>query len=232
MTKTERIKELFKEFGTGSWAEDGKRVNCDSFICSCQESCKVNDQNPKYTAWLGDEDADVMLVAEAPSASNGVGCFFSGKLELYFNDYKNSQGFEDLIQFIRTQHDFKVPYFTDVVKCGASKQNAKGELSKRITNCSNKFLSREIEIINPKIIYCIGKAAASQIKILRVKGKVNKNTKIIELIHYSNQANLSLSKADKVIIWKIQSRQIKEYDFESIVMKLDLIKKLRNYLEV
>lgn len=236
MTKNDRIKNLFKtKFGDGEWDATGKRTIC-KFKCT---KCSIEPKSPRYSGLLGSDDTDVMLIAEAPSASNGVDAYFGGQLEIVLPKLKASKSLGQLIDF--TKSDGKTPYFTDVCKCGVSKQNKKSGLSKaRQKNCINNFLKDEILIIEPRIIYCIGKTAYIAIKTLKNDKSIAeespklfdilKQAQIVELIHYSNQAGFPLKDSDKLIIWEIQSGRIPKKDFAAKILSLDFIKKLERYL--
>ena len=83
VSKNQQIKELFKkDFADGEWDESGERSVCKNFTCTCKDECGVNDKNPKFSSWIGDENTRIMIIAEAPSASNdteGGSCYFSGE---------------------------------------------------------------------------------------------------------------------------------------------------------
>ena len=171
------------------------------FYCEKKESCKVTNIYPKYPGAMGDENTDIMLIAEAPSASKGYGAHNGGKVE-NFEKYKKSPLYA-VVDFVKKNYH-TIPYFTDLVKCGFQNQNNKSTIKFRIDNCMEKFLFKEIEIINPKTIFAIGKVAYNNLK--KHRQKISSNIKIISLIHYGRQANLPLSIDEKEkIIWPIEA---------------------------
>jgi hypothetical protein len=228
--KNEQIKELFKkDFAIGEWGENGERKVAREFTCSCQDSCKVEKDSPKHSSWLGDEDTKIMLVGEAPSNQGKGKCYFSGNFSKYIIDNpKGNKNFRILYDFFSNNDEGNsrpVPYFTDLMKCGVPKQKDKKGLSKqRITNCTAKFLKKEIEIIKPEKVYCIGKTAYNEVKKLGLE----KNIEIIYLLHYSGQGNLQIPIDDKKMIWKIQMGELKDKDAENAILRLKFIQNLIN----
>jgi len=154
-----------------------------------------------------------------------------------------------LIHFVEQTHN-TTPYFTDVCKCGVKQQrNKKGLSKRRIDHCISTFLLDEIRIIKPKIIYCNGRTAYN--KIIKIKNgeyksknfelmkalndpelnEILKKTDVLNLIHYSTQANLQLSLRDKKILWEIQTGKIRKKEFDDIIMAFDFVQELRKYLK-
>ena len=228
--KNSRLIELFvSRFGDGDWPNDGKVKEC-KFKCTKSDECNVREGSPKYTGILGSNDTDIMIIAEAPSASGGSKAYFGGNVETLFEKDQKSDTLQNIIRYIKANNPS--PYFTDVIKCGVPKQSNKKTLNaKRRNNCIKEFLIEEIKIINPKVIFCVGNMAFNVIRKLIKEKKVSEKTKIIKLIHYSRQANLPLTDSDKNEIWKIQSGDIKIEDFDRTVLNLDIIKTLKTNLQ-
>lgn len=168
-----------------------------------------------------------MVIAEAPSASEGQGTYFGGELEKFLDVSKKSKGLKEVIEFIK-EGQGTTPYFTDVYKCGVPRQNDKSGLnSVRRNKCVDTFLIEEIRIINPKVIFCIGNIAFNTVLYLKNKQRISKDIRIVKLIHYSKQANMPLSTSDKLKIWKIQTGNINNEKFIEIIINLDFVKALR-----
>lgn len=221
--KNQRLIELFEtHFGKGKWPDNGVKKKCE-FKCIHSEDCKVESSSPRYTGALGSKDTDVMLIAEAPSSAEGIGSYFGGNIKDSLAISTKSDGLNNLISFIEKGQK-TTPYFTDVIKCGVPKQNNKSGLSKnRKNNCIKYFLDKEIEIINPRIIFCIGKTAFNVIN----KINLSKKYEVINLIHYSRQANMHLSISDKKKIWEIQSGIVNENEFDNVILNLECITNLK-----
>ncbi|HHT9120641.1 MAG TPA: uracil-DNA glycosylase family protein [Candidatus Hypogeohydataceae bacterium YC41] len=173
------------------------------FACENKSKCEVKESEPIWSPAFGTEGTKVMIVAEAPSAAEGKGPFSGGLVKQWTK--KIEPYYYALFQFV--EEYYSTPYFTDLVKCGVSKQTKemKKSLKKRISNCVERFLLREIAIIHPRDILCLGKESYCTLKKLQNEGKIKRNIKLFQLIHCSNQARLTLSLQDKEnVIWPFQ----------------------------
>jgi uracil-DNA glycosylase family 4 len=208
MDKRSQIRKLFSNFECRDaefFKYDITHNKLDSrvqFKCGYEGKgqCEVNPKKqPIWSPAFGDENAKVMLVGEAPSTTDGVGPHLGG----LFADW-DPWKFRDL--FARELG--YMPYFTDLVKCGPENARNKNVIRRRAKYCGKKFLIEEIRIINPDLIYCVGRESYSWLRVYHEEhGLVNKNGKRIELqqiIHYSKQAGLPLTIADKEMIWRWQ----------------------------
>jgi uracil-DNA glycosylase len=180
------------------------------FACEHKDDCKVvRSKHPIWTPALGDENTAVMIVGEAPGAIEGPGVHFSG----LFADWEynpRSPGVQ-LRNWVKDNYG-TVPYFTDLAKCGLAKQQDKGLLKIRIPKCVEYLLQREIELLAPKTILCVGNRAYYFIRKLET-GKAD----IFKLLHYSRRSSLPLSIEDKTqIIWKWQTRLLSDEDLAKI----------------
>jgi len=232
MSKNEQLIELFnKQFiedGSKKWNTKNQEEKKECvFGCDKRANCNVDegDGNPKYTGWLGDEKSEYMLVSESPSAAESDGSYFSGSFENFFNGANNSSAFKNLYDFFKDELN-TIPYFTDLAKCGAKDTKNKKEIRKRFPVCWEKFLFKEIEICDPKIIVCVGTEAY---KFLSGK-KDNGNDKdkallgpvnLVKLLHFSRQAGLSLTDDDKKIIWELQLLEKKEVSIKKLVKMIE-----------
>lgn len=78
----------------------------------------------------------------------------------------------------------KNAYFTNLIKCGMNNEEGKFKgidffNGKCIDNCFDRFLSEEIRIIDPKVIFCFGSSVLNNFNH-RFK---NKNIKVVGLPH-------------------------------------------------
>lgn len=244
MTKNDRLIKLFiEEFGEPIEPLSEGKVEC-YFKCKCQfkatRPCDIDRNSLKYTGILGHTDTDIMVIAEAPSATNGNGAYFGGQLETMLHKLKGANQLKLLIEFAK--EDGKYPYFTDINKCGVPDQSRKNGLNKiRRDNCIDTFLKQEILIIEPRLIYCIGQTAYKAIIDLKNNTSLNNENPelskilgaahIVELLHYSQQAGIPLSAQDKETIWKIQAGRTTRKEFASLIENLtffrDILKNVK-----
>jgi uracil-DNA glycosylase len=218
MTRNQQISELFSEdFKCKNFFERGR---ADMFTCPKQSQCRVDQK--KEAIWspgIGDEGTQVMIVAEAPSKKGGLGPHISGLI----GAFSQAEAVNGLLRFAKKYFN-TVPYFTDLMKCGVREQTkqAKHVFRDRTLNCVEHFLLKEIEIIKPHTILCVGASSFAAIKQCKETGQINKDIEIIKLIHYGRQANLPLTKEDKEnIIWPLQLRKISAEK----IFELDFIKR-------
>ncbi|MBC8147183.1 MAG: hypothetical protein H8E98_04285 [Bacteroidetes bacterium] len=200
--KYKKITELFN-----------KDFHSDKFYCGFIKECEVSiGKEPIYASYFGEEKSIVMLVAEAPSSSNGVGV----NNVKYFDEIENDKKSPLYLikNFIKEQYN-EIPYFTDLVKCGLAKQKNKKILKKRAEYCLKKYLLNEIEIIKPEIIICVGKLSYEFISKAQENSDISKDIKVVNIIHYSRQANLPLDDEDKEFLWKIQLEILKHKQIEN-----------------
>jgi uracil-DNA glycosylase family 4 len=206
--KFRRIIELFqKDFHSKNYFTSD---TADDFTCPFIQECEVlKGKEPIYTSYFGEEKSKVMIVAEAPSSSGGIGIFISKN----FNEIiTNSKSPLYLIKkFVKEQYN-EIPYFTDLIKCGVAKQKEKKILRKRAEICIKKYLVEEIKIIQPELIICVGSLAYEYILNSQKESIISPNIKVVKIIHYSHQAGLPLNDEDKELIWKIQTGLIKADD--------------------
>lgn len=180
------------------------------FSCPNREKCGVDPATgPIYTPFIGDDGSSVMAVAEAPSASNGVGTFCGGRfadVEQTLSQAMQTSPLNRVLSFVRSKYGVH-PHFTDVVKCGLSKQNDRKRLSKRFEPCRERFLLREIEILKPKIILCFGKCATWNVNRLIDRHPLASQAKVRYLLHYSRNNNPYHKNCEECLfeIWDRQS---------------------------
>lgn len=226
LTKKQKIEKLFKK---SFICDDFFKFNTEihRFSCCNEKDCAlVKDQDsykePIWSPAFGSENATVMLVAEAPSTTGGIGPHLGGLFECW-KDKKPEKKLKGVLEF----RDFFsgvlgfTPYFTDLVKCGPPNTGNKTLIIQRAKKCVGLFLMEEIKIIKPKYIYCIGKlsytfllAQNNEIK------KINDNfIGLVPLIHYSSQAGLPLTPNDKKRIWEWQLRGVSKKQVDDLSLK-------------
>lgn len=208
MDKSQQLIELFKN----DFADFEKFLEVPapaSFKCSCSKECKVNlEKEAAYTGIIGDLNTDIMIIAESPSTKNGSGCYTGGQINHLLQG--KDKNLKRLIQFlINYDKEKRKPYFTDTIKCGLERTREKEKLSPRKDNCTKRFLLKEIEIIQPSLIVCLGRHSYNILLRFKNEGYIKTDINIIMLHHYSNRASLTLTIEDKEnIIWPIQLKTV------------------------
>jgi len=189
------------------------------FKCDCAQKCGVDPRkHPIWTPALGDEESEVMVVGEAPSATGGLGVNIGGLFEQWEDERKSHV--TDLRDWVKDNLGGKVPYFTDLAKCGVANQKNKAGLARRIKKCRERFLIEEIRILNPKWIFCIGNTAHKFVSELITRERLSSQISLRRLTHYSGLASLPLTIEDKKnLIWKweagfLRDEELKEKLFE------------------
>lgn len=201
MTKSERICTLFaRYFEADDLLTQGI---ARGFHCPNEADCLVDQyREPIWTPAIGEENTHVIIVAEAPSKTGGLGPHIGGCLTSDSDTMKMSKSpLRILISFVQENYGI-TPYFTDLVKCGA---DSKALIKSRASNCFKRFLLKELKIMDPEIVLCVGNLAQSFLVECQSRGTISRRMRLISLIHYSRQAGLPLSPEDKKnIIWKWQ----------------------------
>ena len=169
------------------------------FHCPNKKKCKVADDEPCYTPFIGSPNTKVIVVGEAPSTANGHGAYCGG---LFSEIEKNLGGTSIRNSRINWIRDFVeaefgcTPYFTDLAKCGLSDQKNKSKLTERFNECCKFFFHREIEIIKPEVILFVG---------LNLEREIGNNIKdaarkVRFLYHYS-KSNAAVHKHNRDIMF-------------------------------
>jgi len=122
------------------------------------KKCDLWENRKNCVVGSGNVNADIMIIGEQPGGvddSNGKP--FIGKVGDILDDILLS------IKILR-----KDIYLTNLLKCKPSKRKAHIH---EMSNCA-PYISKQIEIINPKIICCLGSFTMD--KIMRKYGLLNK----------------------------------------------------------
>ena len=183
------------------------------FCCPNRKECEVDERKqPIWTPRFGDENTDVMIVAEAPSNAGGPGLHIGGLLAECTED--NRSPLYKLRDFVEHEEKYgkTTPYFTDLVKCGVASQGRekKGRLEKRAKKCV-ALLLEEIRIMKPLIILCVGALPWKYLEEYQSERvpeakRIDKEIKLYQLTHYGRQAGLHLDIDDKVkLIWRCET---------------------------
>ena len=131
--------------------------------CMDCRKCPLADTRTNLVFGVGNEQAEVMLIGEGPGEQEDLqGVPFVGKAGKLLDDMLA------MIDLDRTK-----VYIANIVKCRPPKN--RDPLPEEKDACRN-WLQRQIKIVNPKIIVCLGRIAATEIidgefKITRQHGQ-------------------------------------------------------------
>lgn len=140
------------------WTQAETLSELDSMINTCLK-CPLGETRNKFVFGVGNPDADVMLIGEGPGADEDAkGEPFVGRAGKLLDDILKAISFsrEDV-------------YIANIVKCRPP-QN-RNPLPDEIGKCK-PYLHKQIEIIKPKMILCLGLVAATS--LLEIKSSLTK----------------------------------------------------------
>ena len=167
-------------------------VELHRILTNCQ-LCKLSKERTHVVFGVGNPNADLMFVGEGPGADEDAqGEPFVGKAGQLLTKIINSMGFE--------RQDV---YIANVVKCRPP-NNRNPELDE-IEACM-PFLKKQIELVQPKIIMCLGKFAAqtvlnTQIQITKLRGQFQNLNGILVMPAF-HPAYLLRNPGMKRIMWE------------------------------
>jgi uracil-DNA glycosylase len=164
--KTEIIKntvamedKLFKE----DWELTDNLEDLNRLICECQK-CPLGETRNKFVFGTGNPSADAMCIGEGPGADEDAqGLPFVGRAGRLLTDILKA------IKFEREE-----VYIANVVKCRppGNRTPLPGEMDTCLP-----YLKKQIELIRPKVILCLGLTAAQGLlkkrdSLTNMRGKV------------------------------------------------------------
>jgi uracil-DNA glycosylase family 4 len=164
--KTEIIKNtvamedtLFKE----DWELTDNLEDLNRLICECQK-CPLGETRNKFVFGTGNPNADAMCIGEGPGADEDAqGLPFVGRAGRLLTDILKA------IKFEREE-----VYIANVVKCRppGNRTPLPGEMDTCLP-----YLKKQIELIRPKVILCLGLTAAQGLlkkrdSLTNMRGKV------------------------------------------------------------
>ena len=128
------------------WTTTGTLAELNSSICECQK-CALGATRIKFVFGVGNPNADIVLVGEAPGADEDAqGEPFVGRAGQLLNKILEA------IHFKREE-----VYICNILKCRPpnNREPQPGE-----TEQCEPYLWKQLEIIKPKIILCLGRISA------------------------------------------------------------------------
>ncbi len=137
--------ELF-ENENEEWKKAGSLDELNRLICNCTK-CILHKNRNKFVFGSGNPDADVMVIGEGPGAEEDAqGLPFVGRAGKLLTDILKAISFErDEV------------YIANIVKCRPPGNRT--PLPDEMDTCF-PYLKKQIELIKPKLILCLGLTAA------------------------------------------------------------------------
>jgi DNA polymerase len=137
---------VLKEYPAEPWAETASLVEMNSAICDCQK-CSLGATRTKFVFGVGNLNADIVLIGEAPGADEDAqGEPFVGRAGQLLNKILAA------IHFKREE-----VYICNILKCRPP--NNREPLLEEVEKCE-PYLWKQLELIKPKIILCLGRISA------------------------------------------------------------------------
>ena len=130
----------------------------DSMICTCQK-CPLGATRNKFVFGVGNPHADVVLIGEAPGAEEDAqGEPFVGRAGQLLNKILEAVGM--------TREEV---YICNIIKCRPPENRE--PLPSEMETCV-PYLWKQLELIKPKIILCLGRVSAQM--LLKTNDGLNK----------------------------------------------------------
>lgn len=139
---------------------DMNELKTECIVC---RKCSLGDTRTNLVFGVGNEKAEVMLIGEGPGEQEDLqGVPFVGKAGMLLDDML------EMIDLDRTK-----VYIANVVKCRPPKN--RDPLPEEKDACRD-WINAQIDLVDPKIIVCLGRIAATEIidsefKITRQHGQ-------------------------------------------------------------
>jgi len=166
---------LFSE-SKENWETTNNLEDLNRLICNCTK-CDLHKGRNKFVFGVGNPIADVLLIGEGPGAEEDKqGEPFVGRAGKLLNDILKA------IKFTREE-----VYIANVVKCRPPGNRT--PLPEEMESCM-PYLSKQMELIKPKLILCLGLVAAGALlkkrdSLGRMRGKIFEfnHTKVMVTYH-------------------------------------------------
>ena len=163
------------------WTELQDLGQLNRTICTCQK-CSLGATRTKFVFGVGNPNADLVLVGEAPGADEDQqGEPFVGRAGQLLNKILEAINFKREEVFI-----------CNILKCRPP--NNRDPLPEEVASCE-PYLWKQLELINPKLILCLGRIAAQVLlktndSLSSMRGKVHDYRGIRLLVTYHPAALL------------------------------------------
>jgi DNA polymerase len=161
---------------TEPWRSSATVGDLNALICNCQ-NCELGATRTKFVFGVGNPNADIMVIGEAPGADEDAqGEPFVGRAGQLLNKILEA------VQFKREE-----VFIANILKCRPP--NNRKPNPGEVEQCE-PYLWKQIELIKPKFILCLGLTAAQTILKttesmgqLRLSTHLYRNTPVIVTYH-------------------------------------------------
>ncbi len=163
------------------WTEMPDLHQLNGSICTCQK-CPLGSTRTKFVFGVGNPNADLVLVGEAPGADEDrQGEPFVGRAGQLLNKILEAINFKREDVFI-----------CNILKCRPP--NNRDPLPEEVASCE-PYLWKQLELIRPKLILCLGRIAAQVLlktndSLSSLRGKVHDYRGIRLMVTYHPAALL------------------------------------------
>ena len=160
------------DFPAEPWVSAPDLSALNSQICTCMK-CPLGNTRIKFVFGVGNPDADIVFVGEAPGADEDAqGEPFVGRAGQLLNKILEA------IHFKRDE-----VYICNILKCRPP--NNRDPLPEEVDSCE-PYLWKQLELLKPKIIVCLGRIAGQTLlrtneSLGNLRGKVH-NYRGIKLV--------------------------------------------------
>jgi DNA polymerase len=155
--KTTPEQERLPSYPSEPWVSAGTLAELDSMICDCVK-CPLGHTRTKFVFGVGNPNADIVMIGEAPGADEDAqGEPFVGRAGQLLNK---------ILEAIRFKREDV--YICNILKCRPP--NNRDPEPVEIDTCE-PYLWKQLELIKPKIIVCLGRIAA--MTLLRTTESLN-----------------------------------------------------------
>jgi len=147
VVKEPNVKPLSSKIAVkGDWEKSESLDELNSLICNCTK-CVLHKGRNKFVFGSGNPNADVMVIGEGPGAEEDKqGLPFVGRA---------GQLLTDILKAIKFSRD--EVFIGNIVKCRPPDNRT--PLPEEMDTCI-PYLAKQIELIKPKLILCLGLTAA------------------------------------------------------------------------
>jgi DNA polymerase len=155
--KEPSVQDQLPSYPNEPWVSATSLVEYESMICNCLK-CPLGHTRTKFVFGVGDPNADIVFIGEAPGADEDMqGEPFVGRAGQLLNKILEA------IHFKREE-----VYICNILKCRPP--NNRDPQQEEIDTCE-PYLWKQLEIIKPKLIVCLGRVAAQT--LLRISDSLN-----------------------------------------------------------
>jgi len=189
-------------FPNEPWVNCATLADLNTTICTCQK-CALGSTRTNFVFGVGNPEADLVLVGEAPGADEDLkGEPFVGRAGQLLNKILEA------INFKREE-----VYICNILKCRPP--NNRDPLPDEVAQCE-PYLWKQLEIIKPKIILCLGRIAAQVLlktndSLTKLRGTFHDYRGIKLMVTY-HPAALLRNPNWKRPTWEDVQKLRKEYD--------------------